>query len=297
MATTGRFFYIPYPISKEHVPHLLGRFVADPENPLRDFCPKQGRNPSDIIPNINPKPVSIAPHQLASASSDASVSAKLRGLASIGASSEGESAISVQGEDIQCYSMIQVPDAFDALMADKQCRAEVEKMLKNSEHGACYLITGFMAVSGKTEWVKLVWGAQELQVIGTIPLQEAGTGAPDIGLDARTSRSAYREARGNVVEDQTVFALAYDVVVRKRGLKRRAGKLAWFLENTIKLDKERRARWNHVAMGGSGPGGDDADDDDEDEDDDDDDDDDDDLAPLGRMVIGDDGIMLPASSY
>lgn len=296
MATSGRFFYIPYPISKEHVPHLLGRFVADPENPLRDFCPKHGRNPSDIIPNITPDPVSIAPHQLASASSDASVSAKLRGLASFTASSEGESAVSVQGEEIECYSMIQVPDVFEALMADKQCRSEVEKMLKNSVHGACYLITGFMVVSGKTEWVKLVWGTQELQVIGTIPLQEAGTGAPDIGLEARTGRNTYREARGKLVEDQTVFALSYDVVVRKRELKRRAGKLAWFLENKIKLDKEMRAKWNHVAMGGGAV--EDGEDEDEDEDleDDDDDDDDDDSAPLGRMVIGDGGVMLPESS-
>ncbi|TFK68841.1 hypothetical protein BDN72DRAFT_841318 [Pluteus cervinus] len=292
MAATARFFYIPYPISKEHVPHLLGRFVANPENPLREFCPKQGRNPSDILPGINPEPVSIAPHQVVSASNDGSVGARFKGLAQLSASQAKESAVIVEGENVQCYSMVQVPDAFEALMADDGCRADVEKMLKNNKHGACYFITGFLAVSGRTEWVRLVWGKQELQAIGTIPLQEAGVGPVDIGFDARASRHAHREARGRVMEDQTVFALAYDVVVRKKELKKRIGKLAWpwYLQDKIKLEEEKRARWKDIAMSGDN---DQEEDDPEDEDETDEDSEDEDMESLERMVIGEDCTLLP----
>ena len=294
--TSGRFFILPIPIPKEYIPRLMGLFITDPSNPTRSYRPKT-RLPSSIATGLTPDPIPLSPNQVALAASDASAATRLKGLMgalslSASAGTEQGQALSIKAEEILCYAMEQIPDVFASLIADEECRAEVGQLMRTSRENLCFMITGFLTVSGKTEWIRSVWGKQDMQMLGAIPLDGGQAG---LGINAEVGggleRNVRRVARGEVLEDQTVFAVAYDVVMLKKRIKRSVGKpLSFVVESKLKLGGEKRALWNHLSMRGEDGVGEELSDEDSD-----DDDDEDEFGELTLAEIGERGqVVLPS---
>lgn len=195
---------------------------------------------------------------------------------SASAGTEQGQALSIKAEEILCYAMEQIPDVFALLIADEECRMEVAQLMRTSRENLCFMITGFLTVSGKTEWIRSVWGKQDMQMLGSIPLDGGQAG---LGINAE------------VLEDQTVFAVAYDVVMLKKRIKRSVGKpLSFIVESKLKLGGEKRALWNHLSMRGEDGVGDELSDEDSD-----DDDDDDEFGELTLAEIGERGQVVLSS--
>jgi hypothetical protein len=117
-----RFFVLPYSIHEEHIPHLMGRVVIDPFDPLRRFIPDpqppNGFNPEDIVPNILPNPI---PYQSRSDIIRSANSSKLQATLSsyFGTNVENIKSDNVQmeSEHIKRYQMINNVLIFRKFMA------------------------------------------------------------------------------------------------------------------------------------------------------------------------------------
>ena len=118
---TNRFFVLPYSIHGEHIPHLMGRIVLDPLNPLRRFIPDpdevDGFSPEDVVPSLRRDPVSYQDRtELVRAASGAKLRARLSDYLGLETGTLASSSVELRAAKVRRYEMANHTGVFRKFM-------------------------------------------------------------------------------------------------------------------------------------------------------------------------------------
>jgi hypothetical protein len=246
-----RFFVLPYSLHGDHVPHLMGRVVLDPFDPLRRFAPDPDRpggfNPEDIVPNVLREPVTYhSRSEVVRAASGGKLRAGLISYLGLETSDLNSKSVEFQGELVKRYQMINNPLVFRNFMEDARYKKQIEELLLESK-GEVLMVVGFLTTK-TTRWV-----ASETKECGVGATAQVSAGAIaglpidiDPAVDVSLASSTHHGTSSRV-EIEEVFAMAYDVIMNKHSFDRSAK--GW-ISSTPDLGNEKRVQAGHLAMGG-----------------------------------------------
>ncbi len=248
-----RFHILPYSLPASHIPHLLGRIVLDPLNPLRQFIPDPsdpsagGFNPEDIVPNLLPLPVISHDHTaVARAASSARLRARLSEYLGLETGVSASAAVELRAAVVRRYEMANHSGVFRRFMAHDGFRGLIEGMLAEGKRGEALMVVGFYTAEN-ARWVASRTRGREHGVDVQVPVG-AVVGLPvgvDPGVGASVERIVEQSMEGEV-QGEEVFAVAYDVVRRKHSLDRT---VKGWVSSTLVLGDEKRVQAGHLGMG------------------------------------------------
>ncbi len=253
--TPHRFLILPYSLHSSHIPHLMGRIVLDPLNPLGRFIPdpdndSSGFNPEDIVPTLPGPP--IITHDLR-AIARAGSSARLRAHLSeyLGVQTGGSAAQSAElrAAVVRRYEMVNHGAVFKRFMAHEAFRGVIEGILEEGRRGEALMVVGFYTAE-KAHWVRSRSRGREHGIDVQMPVGPIA-GAPvgvDPGVSVSMASTVEYGMEGEMMEEE-VFAIAYDVVKKKHALDRTARR---WISTTVVLGDAKRAQAGHLAMGMDG---------------------------------------------
>lgn len=248
---TRRFVVLPYSLHGDHIPHLMGRIVLDPLNPLRRFVPNPddgaGFNPEDVVPTLCPPPVVYHNHtEVIRAGSSAKLRARLSDYLGFEIGTSASSSVALRAGVVRRYEMADHGAVFRRFMAHDGFRGLIEGILDEAKGGEALIVVGFYT-SEKTRWAALRTGGREHGADLQIPVG-AVVGLPvgvDPGLGGSKGSSVEHGFEGEV-EGEEIFAIAYDVIKKKHSLDRTARR---WVSSTPVLGDELRVQAGHLAMG------------------------------------------------
>ncbi|POR32668.1 Uncharacterized protein TPAR_07088 [Tolypocladium paradoxum] len=249
---TKRFFVLPYSIHGEHIPHLMGRIVLDPLNPLRRFIPDpdevDGFSPEDVVPGLHRDPVSYQDRtELVRAASGAKLRARLSDYLGLETGTSASSSVELRAATVRRYEMVNHAGVFRKFMQHAAFRALIEGLLDESKHGEALMVVGFYTAES-SRWAASQTTGREHRADVRVPvgaLAGAAVAGVDPGLEASVSSSVRHRMAGKG-EGEEVFAVAYDVVKKKHALDRTAKR---WVSSTPVLGDEKRVQAGHLAMG------------------------------------------------
>ncbi len=248
-----RFFVLPYSLPSEHIPHLMGRIVLDPLNPLRRFIPDPDDdtagafNPEDIVPTLRREPfVYQNCTEVVRAGSGVRLRARLSDFLGIEAGASTSDSAELRAAVVRRYEMVNHGSVFRRFMAHDAFRALIEGILDEGKGGEALMVVGFYTAE-RTRWVTSRTSGREHGVDVQVPVG-AFVGVP-VGVDPGIGVSVGAEAEHGMtgeVEAEEIFAIAYDVVKKKHSLDRAARR---WVSSTPVLGDEKRVQAGHLAMG------------------------------------------------
>ncbi|KND88951.1 hypothetical protein TOPH_06474 [Tolypocladium ophioglossoides CBS 100239] len=249
---TKRFFVLPYSIHGQHIPHLMGRIVLDPLNPLRRFIPDpdeaDGFSPEDVVPGLLRDPVSYQDRtELVRAASGAKLRARLGDYLGLETGASASSSVELRAAKVRRYEMANHAGVFRKFMAHAAFRALIEGLLDESKHGEALMVVGFYTAE-RSRWAAEQTTGRELSADVRVPVA-ALAGVPVAGAEpgvAASASSSVRHRMAGTGEGEEVFAVAYDVVKKKHALDRTARR---WVSSTPVLGDEKRGQAGHLAMG------------------------------------------------
>ena len=246
----NRFFVLPYSLHESHIPHLMGRIVLDPFDPLRRFAPDpshDGFNPEDIVPNIRPEPIPYRSRKdVIRAASSVTLQGSLASYFGAHADSTSSQSVEFESDIVKRYQMINNVVVFGKLMADGRYSALVERLWGEAKTDGVLLVTGFLSTK-MTRWTTSAGRGTGVGVNVEVPAGEL-LGAPidgNPGMNASVSREAGHDMSGQV-DVEEIFAVAYDVIKHKHTLDKKAKH--WVATTTV-LGDEKRTKAGHLAFG------------------------------------------------
>lgn len=246
----NRFFVLPYSLHESHIPHLMGRIVLDPFDPLRRFAPDPEHdhfNPEEIVPNILRDPIPYRNRRdVIRAASNITLQGSLTSYFAAHADHDSSRSVEYEAEMVKRYQMTNNVLIFKKLMLDERYSALVEQLWKEAKADEVFLVTGFLTTK-TTRWTTSVGGGSGAGVNVEVPAGEL-LGAPiDVnpGIDIALSREQGHDMTGQV-DIEEIFAVAYDVVEHKHRLDRKAKN--WVATTTV-LGDEKRTKAGHLAFG------------------------------------------------
>ena len=245
----NRFFVLPYSLHEEHIPHLMGRVVIDPLDPLRRFAPDpehHGFNPEDIVPTILRDPVPYrSRHDVIRAASNITLQGSLASYFAAHVGRDRDHSVELEGDFVRRYQMINNTLVFRNLMSDQRYSAQVEQLLTEAKKDEALLVTGFLTTK-VTRWTTSAGREHGAGVNLEVPVDLLG-GPIDVNptIDLSLSREAGHDMTGQV-EIEEIFAVAYDVVRHKYSPDRKAKH--WVATTTV-LGDEKRTKASHLAFG------------------------------------------------
>ena len=249
---TKRFYVLPYSIHGEHIPHLMGRIVLDPLNPLRRFIPDpeevEGFNPEDVVPGIQRAPVSYEDRsELIRAASGAKLRARLSDYLGLETGTSASSSVELRAAKVRRYEMVNHAGVFRRFMERADFRTLIEGLLDESKHGEALMVVGFYTAE-KSRWAASQTAGREHGANVEVTVGALVAGAP-IGMDPGvgiTVNSSVGHRMAGKGDGEEIFAVAYDVVKRKHALDRNAKR---WVSSTPVLGDEKRVQAGHLAMG------------------------------------------------
>jgi hypothetical protein len=256
MASGRRHFILAEPAPVSELNTILGRVVEDKLLPMRSYAPvspssgghSPPHNPSDIIPDILPKPTLWTNRSdFFSHTSDWSIAGGLSGLLGIEKSNEVERGISLESSELKSYSLTNAMNTFEKLMSNEHYALDVNELLKRSRRGHAYFVVGFLTTKGAM-WKEFTSQSRRSGLEVTVPVLEAvgsplgGIGDPHITPGFGTSERIERSMK---IDDEVIFALAYDVIKGSRRLDLDAKA---FLKRYVVNTGPKRAKARHLAF-------------------------------------------------
>jgi hypothetical protein len=253
MSSGRRHFILAEPLPVSELNTIIGRVVEDKLLPMRSYAPVSDElspphNSSDIIRDILPKPtVWTNRSDFFSSTSDWKIAGGLSDLLNIEKSNKIERGISLKSTEIKSYSIPNTVNTFRTLMANEHYALDVNELLKQSRHGHAYFVVGCMTAKGAM-WKESNSHSCRSGLEVTIPVLEAvgsplvGIGDPQIAPSLGTSERLNRSMK---MDEEVIFALAYDVIKESRRLNIDAKD---FLKKTIVNIGPKRAKARHLAF-------------------------------------------------
>ena len=250
---TERFFILPYSVHGDHIPHLMGRIVLDPLNPLRRFIPDpeeaDGFNPEDVVPSLRRDPVSYQDRtELVRAASGAKLRARLSDYLGLETGTSKSSSVELRAAKVRRYEMVNHVGVFRKFMERAAFRAMIEGLLDDSKHGEALMVVGFYTAE-RSQWAASQTAGREHSADIHIPVGAFVAGGvpvsvdPGVGASLSSSKAHRMAGTGNGEE---IFAVAYDVVKKKHAIDRTAKR---WMSSTPVLGDEKRVQAGHLAMG------------------------------------------------
>ncbi|PNY25107.1 Uncharacterized protein TCAP_04951 [Tolypocladium capitatum] len=248
---TKRFFVLPYSVHAEHIPHLMGRIVLDPLNPLRRFIPDpdeaDGFSPEDVVPSLRRDPVSYQDRtELVRAASGAKLRARLSDYLGLETGTSASSCVELRAAEVRRYEMANHAAVFRRFLQHAAFRALIEGLLDESKHGEALMVVGFYTAA-RSRWSTAQATGWEHGADARVPVA-ALAGIPVAGADPGVAASASSSVEHRMAgrgQGEEVFAVAYDVVKKKHALDRTARR---WLSSTPVLGDEKRVQAGHLAM-------------------------------------------------
>ena len=155
-----RFFVLPYSLPSEHIPHLMGRIVLDPLNPLRRFIPDPDDdtagafNPEDIVPTLRREPfVYQNCTEVVRAGSGVRLRARLSDFLGIEAGASTSDSAELRAAVVRRYEMVNHGSVFRRFMAHDAFRALIEGILDEGKGGEALMVVGFYTAE-RTRWLR-----------------------------------------------------------------------------------------------------------------------------------------------
>jgi hypothetical protein len=151
-----RFFVLPYSLHGEHIPHLMGRIVLDPLNPLKRFIPdpseENGFNPSEIVPNLLQSPVSYTSRSdIIRLANSAKLRARLNAYLGLETPLSSSNSVQFDGEEVKRYEMSNRQTVFRKFMGEKRYAKLIAGLLEESKKGEVLMVAGFYTTK-RTRW-------------------------------------------------------------------------------------------------------------------------------------------------
>lgn len=237
---TVAYHFLATPLGAEHIPNMLGRFAVFPSSPFLNSAPRIPVNPQDIATIHKPTFKEVAATQFAYDHSRKSGIASIPSLLSLAHVRIAGDMMSVRGEKMQTYEMVQSIDTFRELTANESCKRDIHELMKWGERKECYMVIGMLTVTGLTVYEKQVGKDHSNELMGGVPLSLAGVAPVDVEAGATVSRRSSCSSQGEVYEEETIIAVAYHVVTVADKWRRREGKFAWYREKKTKIHINRK---------------------------------------------------------
>ena len=244
-----RFFVLPYSLHGDHIRTFMGRVVLDPLDPNRRFVPLdyETAGPETIVPGITEKPIPYKSRaDVIRGATSSSLQAVLTKYFNLCLSTDTESTVALHGNEVKRYQMIQNEVKFKRLMENPKFERETQTLMAKSFRGRVYLIVGFLTTKG-TQWDVGVSNSRMAAARAQVPTGTASSAGPDLDVGAETasSRSEQKTMTGEV-EQEEIFAVAYDVVKPKRSVPWISSR--YMAERPV-LGDEKRASGSHLSLG------------------------------------------------
>ncbi len=251
-----RFFVLPYSLPSSHIPHLLGRIVLDPVNPLRCFIPVPddeaagGFNPEDVVPTLRREPfVYHDCTEVVRAGTNTRLRARLSDFLGLEAGASTSNSAELRAAVVRRYEMVSHDTVFRRFMAHDKFRGLIEGILEDGKGGEALMVVGFYTAE-RARWVTSRTSGREHGVDVQVPVG-AIVGIP-VGVDPGIGVSVGAEAEHSMIREvqgEEIFAIAYDVVKKKHSLDRTAKR---WVSSTPVLGDEKRVQAGHLVMGQGG---------------------------------------------
>jgi hypothetical protein len=222
-----RYFILEDPLPHADMP--LGRVVVDKWRPMRDFapCDPPGKDePShglyDIKPGTKPNEhVYEDWERFVSHTSDWSIEAGLASLLGIKHTRESESGITLKSKEMKTCNLTDTRRCFDDLMKNDLFRRDLTDLVNQTKKDRLYFVVGYVTTKGGV-WKEFSSTKQSSKVDVTVPVLEAvgsplpnNIGDPQVGPEVG---NADRTEWSTKIEDDVIFALAYDIIKVSYGL-------------------------------------------------------------------------------
>lgn len=256
MAPGRRYFIIAEPLPASDLSNILGRVVEDKLLPMRSYAPVSSspgsqsppHNPSDIIQDILPNPTLWTNrNDFFSHTSDWRIAGGLSSVLSIDHGNKIERGISLESSELKSYSLTNTMNIFEKLMSNEHYSFDVNELLKRSRRGHAYFIVGLMTTKGAM-WKEFTTQSRRSGLEVTVPVLEA-VGSPLVGIGDPTISPGFEKSehlkRKIKIEDEVIFALAYDVIKESRRLDLDAKA---FIKTSLVNIGPKRAKARHLAF-------------------------------------------------
>jgi hypothetical protein len=216
-----RYFILEDPLPYADQP--LGRVVVDKWRPMRDFAPcdppakgEPRHGLFDIKPDTKPNEhVYEDWERFVGHTSDWSIEAGLASLLGIKHSRESESGITLKSKELKTCNLTDTRRCFGDLMKNTLFSRDLTELVNQTKKSRLYFVVGYLTTKGGV-WKEFISAKRSSRVDVTVPVLEAvgsplpnNVGdpqvAPEVGNGERTEWSTK-------MEDDVIFALAYDVI-------------------------------------------------------------------------------------
>jgi hypothetical protein len=223
-----RYFILEDPLPHDDKP--LGRVVVDKWRPMREFIPCEPDEDEpphglyDIKPRTEPNEhVYKDWEQFVGSTSNWSIDAGLASLLGIKHSRESESGITLKSKEMKTCNLTNTRKCFNELYSNSLYRRDLTDLLNGAKKDRLYFVVGYITTKGG-EWKEFKSAKQSSKVEVTVPVLEAvgsplpnNIGDPQIAPGVGSSK---RMELTTKLEDDVIFALAYDVIKVSYGLSR-----------------------------------------------------------------------------
>ncbi|KAK3386078.1 hypothetical protein B0H63DRAFT_474162 [Podospora didyma] len=224
-----RFFVLDEALSVADldVSTLIGRVVTDPRRPDLSLSSACGDSDpfslSDIVPGIHPRPTEFSQVNLElTGGSISGMSGGVGSLLDVAFSATQSQTLRLSSQCVRRYALGGL-DArktrryFDLLMADEGYARRVRRAIRESGGKEVYFVVGVLTTE-KSSWTRVETAGREVSLTAGVPVAAAAAGMvpPAVDLGTIGGGPVLAKSHGVVaswqVEEEQVFALAYDIV-------------------------------------------------------------------------------------
>ncbi|KAH7141399.1 hypothetical protein B0J13DRAFT_58593 [Dactylonectria estremocensis] len=247
MSLGRKYFLLKDVLPKTEIPHLVGRVVLDKTHPSQAYAPFS-HNPEDIVKDLLPAPVVWASgNDFISNTTGWKVTGGFSDIIQLGRSRSTENGASIESEEVSCYTMPNTMLAFEELMKNTAYSKDIHDILRRSNTGHAYFVTGFLTCRNGVLSVSRV-ESQHQQVGATAPILQAPAsnfgrmGNPNLSFGFEKTQ---KKVLSRQLVDNVIFAVAYDVIRSSRSLDLDS---RFFVKTSIINKGPKRVKPNHLAF-------------------------------------------------
>ena len=278
LGSTRRFFLLEEAVPTSEVETMIGRVVADPLRPQADFVPNPAldvpglssfpsslplsspsalpsgyRSPGTIVPGINPMPTQLANVTLTiAADGSTSVGANAGSLLDVRLARHTANSAALTARLVRRHALAGLDSRktrryFELLMADGGYSAAVGRLVRDCPTHEAYFVVGFVTAEG-ARWKRSLATRKQVALRAEVPVATIASGLPvDLGVGGGPEMSSGHEVVAEYdVEQEQIFAVAYDVVKRVKKLDVEA---RWLVRRKIEHQGLLKPKTDHLAMG------------------------------------------------
>ncbi len=237
---------LPYSLHQKHIPSFMGRMVVDPLDPNKRYFPDITEpGPQNIIPGIAEDPIPYKSRaDIIQSAQATSLKVILASYFKLCGESSAENSVTFQSDIVKRYQMTQNELRLKKLMENADFSQGVTKLLE--QYGKLYMVVGFLTTKATT-WDMKAGKGRMATARAEIPLGEM-TGLPNmpsVALGGTYQQTAHAGMTGEV-EEEEIFAVAYDVLKKKRTLDWNS---SMYVSSRPVLGAEKRVKGGFGALG------------------------------------------------